>query len=315
MALKLPDRWIWDSWYVWDGDTCHAFYLCASRGLVDPERRHRYTNIGHAISKDLENWQVLPDALSPSDEPAFDSWTTWTGSTVLGDDGVWRMFYTGTSRETEGRIQRVGVAKSNDLSNWSKDTSFVLEADSRWYETLGQSAWPDEAWRDPWVYKSKEDGVWHMLVTARAKDGDLNQRGVVGHATSSDLESWEVQEPLSKPGQGFGQLEVLQYVEVDGVPLVVFCCGVNELSDDIRNAHGDITATFSVPVEAGVPWEFSEARPFEPLEIYAGRLIQRPTGEWVVLGFINERDGEFVGEICSPIAVSANAEIGLIRIA
>ena len=40
MALKLADRWVWDSWYVWDGDVCHAFYLCASKGLVDPNRRH-----------------------------------------------------------------------------------------------------------------------------------------------------------------------------------------------------------------------------------------------------------------------------------
>lgn len=314
MTLRLPDRWIWDSWYVWDGDDCHAFYLCASRGLGDPERRHRNTNIGHAVSKDLQNWTVLADAISPSEAPAFDSWTTWTGSTLRGDDGVWRMFYTGTSRESEGRIQQVGVAKSFDLITWEKDTEFSLSADARWYEKLGDSDWVDEAWRDPWVYKSNNDGLWHMLLTARAKEGAINQRGVIGHAISADLERWEVTEPLTKPGQGFGQLEVIQFVEVNEVPLLIFCCGANELGEDKRAQFGEITATFSAPVTPGEPWGVTNARPISPFEIYAGRVVQRPTGEWVFLGFVNEVDGKFVGEICNPITVSASKEKGLFRV-
>lgn len=314
MTLRLHDRWIWDSWYVWDGDVCHAFYLCASRGLGDPERRHRYTNIGHAISTDLVNWEVLADALSPSDEPAFDSWTTWTGSTVKGDDGLWRMFYTGTSRETEGRIQQIGVAKSDDLTIWHKDPEILIGADSRWYEKLGESEWVDEAWRDPWVFRSEHDGQWHMLITARSKSGQLNQRGIIGHAVSPDLESWEVVKPLSSPGQGFGQLEVLQYEIVNGVPIFVFCCGAGELSDELRQKFGDITATFSVVATQGLTANISEAKPFEPEHIYAGRLVQKPSREWVILGFVNEVNHEFVGEICNPIAVSADAERGLFRL-
>lgn len=115
MTIRLPDRWIWDSWYVWDGDVCHTFYLCASRALGDPNRRHRNVNVGHAISTDLVNWEIFPDALSPSESPAFDSWTTWTGSVVKGDDGRWWMYYTGTSREDGGDIQSVGAS---DCLHW-----------------------------------------------------------------------------------------------------------------------------------------------------------------------------------------------------
>lgn len=314
MSLKLADRWIWDSWYVWDGDVCHAFYLCASRALGDPERRHRNVNVGHAISQDLINWEVVADALAPEDNGTFDSWTTWTGSTIKGDDGVWRMFYTGSSRETQGRIQKIGVAKSDDLISWKKDPQFVLSADSRWYETLGDSDWVDEAWRDPWVYWSEEDNIWHMLVTARAKTGPLLDRGVVGHATSKDLESWDIQPPLSGPGQGFGQLEVLQYVVVDGVRLVVFCCGENELSAQTVEKFGAITSTFVLEVEPGTAWDFSNAKPFHPNHIYAGRLVQKPSGEWFLLGFVNEVNNHFVGEICDPIAVTASKNRGLIKI-
>ena len=36
--LRLPDAWVWDSWYLHDGDRHHAFYLKASRALLDPDR-------------------------------------------------------------------------------------------------------------------------------------------------------------------------------------------------------------------------------------------------------------------------------------
>lgn len=314
MAIALPDRWVWDSWYVWDGDTCHAFYLCASKGLVDPNRRHRNPNVGHAISKDLINWQVLPDALSPSESPAFDSWTTWTGSTVKGDDGRWWMYYTGTSREDGGDIQTVGVAVSDDLTHWEKlSTKPLVTADPTWYELLDKTIWHDQAWRDPWVFKSEVDNRWHMLVTARSKTGNPKTRGVMGHAVSDDMLNWTVLQPLSEPGDDFGQLEVFQYEVVDGVPIVIFCCGWRELSEARVESFGKRDATYSLVCDRNLEnLDFSAARPFEHNLVYAGRLVQNPEGEWFLLGFVNEVDGKFVGEICDPIPVTATFEQGLI---
>lgn len=314
MALRLPDRWVWDSWYVWDGDTCHAFYLCASRGLYDPIRRHRNTNIGHAISKDLVNWEILPDAISPSESPAFDSWTTWTGSCVRGDDGKWWMFYTGTSRETNGLVQTIGAAVSEDLVRWTKlDRNPLVFADGSLYEKLQDQTWHDEAWRDPWVFRYPGEKTWHMLVTARARNGVPAERGVMGHAVSEDLLEWTVLEPLSAPGQGFGHLEVFQYEVVDGVPLVIFCCGWRELSQERLQSFGKRDATYSVPAPQGLDRvDYTKARAFEANLVYAGRLVQKPSGEWFLLGFINEVDGEFVGEICDPIPVTSDPEVGLV---
>ena len=61
MSLQLPDKWIWDSWYVQVDGVTHAFYLHASRALGNPDRRHRHPIVGHAVSTDLVSWTVVQD--------------------------------------------------------------------------------------------------------------------------------------------------------------------------------------------------------------------------------------------------------------
>lgn len=334
MALELPDKWIWDSWFVFDGQRHHVFYLHASRALGDPNRRHRHPIIGHAISDDLTNWTVVQDAVIVSDElDAFDSWTTWTGSVIRADDGTWWMFYTGTSRADGGNRQTVGAATSKDLMVWQKVSDQALvKADFEWYEELNLDDWHDQAWRDPWVFRfpegvdtgaaavgvpagSKPSDVWHMLVTARANQGgDVRTRGVMGHATSTDLLNWTVHPPLSQPNQGFGQLEVYQFEVVDGVPIVFFCCGWRELSPERLAQFGQRDATYSVAVNADLTGiDFNRAKAFEHRLVYAARLVQDRSGGWNVIGFDNfDDDGNFVGRLCDPIPVTANTEDGIV---
>ena len=50
---------------------------------------------------------------APAEAPAWDDYTTWTGSVVQGDDGLWHLFYTGTSRSEDGLKQRIGHATSD----------------------------------------------------------------------------------------------------------------------------------------------------------------------------------------------------------
>src|SRR5690606_29346203 len=162
MPLALPDRWVWDFWFAHDGDDVHVFYLQAPRALGDPDRRHHNATIGHAVSRDLRTWEVLPDALGPGDGEEFDSLATWTGS-VMRHDGVWHRFYTGVSTAEGGAVQRVGLATSPDLLTWTKQ-GLLLEADDRWYERLHPGV-REEAWRDPWVWHEPTDGRFHMLLT------------------------------------------------------------------------------------------------------------------------------------------------------
>ena len=304
--FRLPSSWVWDFWFADDGEHFHLFFLKASRALHDPDRRHWRATIGHAVSSDLRSWTEVADAVVPSDGPSFDDLATWTGSVVQAPDGMWHMFYTGVDRASGGLVQRIGAAVSPDLHTWQRlpDAS-IVEADPRWYERLTDAQWPDEAWRDPWVFADPSGDGWHMLVTARANDGEPRDRGVVGHARSRDLSTWTVQPPLSKPGGGFGQLEVLQVADVDGRSVLLFSCMTPQLADSRLAADG-AGGIWAVNIEDHTgPFDISSAYRLHDESLYVGRLIQERDGRWVLLAFRNlVGRGEFGGEIVDPIPVT-----------
>ena len=311
--LRLADHWVWDSWGAHDGVHHHLFFLRASRALHDPDRRHLRASVGHARSTDLRSWELLPDALVAADSPAWDDQATWTGSVVRAPDGTWRMFYTGVSRAERGLVQRVGVATSDDLITWHRvGDGPLLEADPRWYEKLDLDAWIDEAWRDPYVFADPDGDGWHMLLTARVPDGDPRGRSVVGHATSPDLERWEVRPPLSTPA-GFGQLEVPQAVVVDGQPVLVFSCWPDRMAPDLRERWTG-GGVWVVPGESLTgPWDIAAATTFAHPSLYAARLVEERPGSWALLGFRDTEDGTFVGEITDPLPVVLDG--GTLRLA
>jgi beta-fructofuranosidase len=303
--LQLADAWTWDFWLADDGRSYHLYFLKAPRHLAHPDERHYNVAVGHAISPDLANWTVVSDAIAPSDGPAFDDIATWTGSVVRGPDGTWFMFYTGAGSAEHALKQRIGLATSADLYHWTRHPgSAVLESDPRWYEQLPDALWPDEAWRDPWVFADPGGDGWHMLLTARASHGPADQRGVIGHARSQDLIHWQAQPPLSRPGGGFGHLEVPQTEIVEGRPVLVFSCLAAELSSERRNA-GTGGGIWSLPSSSLLgPFNLTQAVRITDESLYSGRLIRDRAGRWVMLAFRNSGPGgHFIGELADPVPI------------
>ncbi|TAN29677.1 MAG: glycosyl hydrolase family 32 [Actinomycetota bacterium] len=304
--LRLPDAWTWDFWLADTGQEFHLFFLRASRALGAPDRRHYRASVGHAVSADLYNWSLLPDALVPGDRPAFDDIATWTGSVISGPDGLWYMYYTGISADEGGLVQRIGLSTSEDLIRWNRHPDFnVLGADSRWYEKLGESSWTSEAWRDPWVFWNPTDKMWHMFVTSRSNKGDEDSRGVVGHLLSNDLIHWEVTAPVSQPNCGFGVMEVMQVEEVEGRSVLLFSCPHPELSASKREkeTRGGIWVAVGDDLLGG--FDVANAHLLSDDRLYSGRLVRNRSGKWMLLAFHNQdANGEFVGEVSDPIPVT-----------
>lgn len=289
MAFSLEAHWVWDFWVADDGETFHLYYLRAPISLGDPDLRHRNARIGHATSPDLTEWTDHGEVLGPGVAGAFDETATWTGCVVRGDDGLWRMFYTGTvflEASSVRNIESIGMATSVDLSVWDKRDGFVLRAAGEYYEKLGDTAWADEAWRDPWVFRDPAGDGWHMLITARGKDADSAAGGVIGHAWSPDLDTWTVQPPLIEPSRRFPHLEVLQVAEVDGTPVVLFCATRSDGADGVWVATADALPRHA-PVDA--------ARLLLPAPGYAGRIVADRAGVPVLLAFSRDDSGAPIG--------------------
>lgn len=280
--------WVWDSWWAYDGpaDRHHLFFLHAPMALGDPELRHRHARIGHASSPDLVGWTSHP---APLPEPAagFDDLASWTGCAVH-DGREWWLFTTGLSRDDGGLVQRIGAARSSDLDHWER-TPLLLEADPAHYQRTC-AAWPEEAWRDPWVVRD-EHGTWHLYVTARDASGTRGC-GVVGHATSVDLVTWQVGPPLSAPTGIFEWLEVISVVRVESRWVLVFSC----LADQMSGAEPGSGGVWSVPVEGpGSPVDVAAAVRLSAEHRYAAHVVERG-GTSYLLGFCNQdEDGRFVG--------------------
>jgi len=306
VGLRLDGQWIWDSWLADDGEHYHMFFLKAPSATGDFSTRHARATVGHARSRDLVSWEVLPDALAPR-PGGWDDLAIWTGSVARGDDGTWRMYYTAIStRGHEMRDQRIGVVESEDLVSWRRvGDRPILEVDTRWYKSLEEDPEASETWRDPLVFRDPDGDGWHMLVTARAVGAGHRDDGVLAHARSADMLSWETGPPVTAPGAGFGQLEVPQVRVLDGTPVLVFTCHPLEMTEERRSRSGDY-CTWSVVGDSVLgPWDVAAAEPFraEPA-LFAAPLTRDRSGRWVFVGFRNlEPDGVDAFEIIDPVPV------------
>ena len=304
MVLALPDKWIWDGWYAHDGDRFHAFFLQAPKSLGDPELRHWSVTYGHATSDDLTNWTHLGTCFTRGDGHAWDDYTTWTGSVVQDDAGLWHLFFTGTGRAEKGLMQRVGDGLCLDLAG---DI----------YELQTPADWHDRAMRDPWVMRDPAGQGWCMYFTARvAGTGETNARGAIGFATSADLYTWTLQAPVFTGG--FGQLEVPQVLKAGDHWICLFCTADIHWSDAYKAdaPTPPVTGThYLIADDPRGPWSIAPG-PFldgsQPCKRYAARLVETPEG-LKILGFVDRPHGDFVGYITDPDPVAIGPD-GLLQV-
>lgn len=126
---------------------------------------------GHAISKDLVEWEHLPVALAPSEQ--YDNCGCFSGSAVVHNDTLY-LFYTGF---VDGKIPRQVQCMA-----FSKD-GFCFKKNNKNPIIGGFPAEGSYDFRDPKVWKHNDQ--WYMVV-GTSKDGI----GKIALYSSSDLEDW-----------------------------------------------------------------------------------------------------------------------------
>ena len=296
-----PDQYVWDFWTVQDQGVTHLFYLSAPRSLPDPEMRHANARCGHAVSRDLVHWTQLPIALEPGAAGSWDDRAIWTGSVCRAGDR-WAMLYTGTNWAEDGKIQRVGLAWSDDLISWNKDPANpVIEADPSRYLGQNQAHHQELAWRDPFLMPDPAGDGYLAYMTAQRRETGPGKPGCIALARSSDLRSWTVGEPVTEMDEFF-LMEIPQVIPWKGRYILVF----NADRSWVREGC-------DVPVATGAFYAVSDrcdggSRYAGPLAIGATnalfgiKLLPAPDGSPTAIGWRGyQPDGSFLGGITDPL--------------
>ncbi|MBI9102452.1 MAG: hypothetical protein JEY99_08565 [Spirochaetales bacterium] len=173
--------------------------------------------IAHGVSKDGFLWRRVKNPLFIGEPGDWDDDMIWTMHVSSDPDGpsAFRMFYTGLSRKEGGRIQRIGLARSNDLYHWEKVSSanYPISIKAPYYEETIKEGRHWVSCRDPFFYKENEKR--YLLVNARVPTGPLIRRGCIGIAveTTPDQFTWE--KPLYHPGM-YDDIEVPGLYKIEG---------------------------------------------------------------------------------------------------
>lgn len=321
MVLSLKDKWIWDFWLFQEGADWHVYFLQADNTLAHPDMRHLNVTQAHAVSTDLVNWTHKGTCLTPSRGPAFDDYTTWTGSVVKDDAGLYHLFYTGTSRADDAKKQRIGHATSTDLHSWQRvGDGFALDISGPDYEEYRPDFWHDRAFRDPWVIRDPAGDGWLMFMTARKPGPDeANACASIGLARSPDLYTWTLQPPVYAGGT-FGQMEVPQVFEHDGRWYCLFCNIHQHWSTSYLAGYPGkpVDGTHYLMADNPLgPWTVAPGEFFAgdlPCEFYAGKVVKHD-GKLFFMGFLDkDRDDNFIGKVSDPVPVKVDPATGLLSL-
>jgi len=288
---------MWDFWLVKKKGFYHIYYLQAPRSIKNPDVRHSVASVGHAVSKDLEIWKEDGTVLEAGWEGSWDDTSIWTGS-IIGKNEKYYMFYTSRSKREAGKIQRIGVAISEDLYVWKKyENNPVIEADLNWYEKVDISDEGLEHWRDPFIIYNSEDKFYYAFICARVNHGDYNGRGCIARAKSRDFLGWEVMSPATDAGN-FYEMEVPDLHFKNGRWYLLFTTSSTAYSEKHKKEIIPLTAQTGTLYYQSITLldKFTPIRDKEVLlstetQTYTARVIKDMYGDNVVLTWKIKAEG------------------------
>lgn len=285
--IKESRKTIGDVDVLFHDGTYHLFHL------VLPN--HDF--IAHAVSSDGFRWERVNNAVFIGDPGSWDDLMLWTMHVSKDPHvpGRWRMFYTGLSRQEQGRIQRIGMAVSDDLYAWRKspvnwparwerggatlvanqnsphdpDSCFPLEATGPHYESAEEEQRGWVSFRDPFF--SGQDSEGWLLTAARVTDGPLVRRGCVGRHREFAPGRFEAAPRLHHPGL-YDDIEVPNLIEIGGEHYLI---GSIREDAKIRYWHTDDLAK---------PWRSYHDNVLMAQGNYAGRVCRDDQG-WLLWNF------------------------------
>lgn len=270
--FRPADGWVGDVIPFEKDGRFYLFYLHERRELPKPG-----TPWSLVVTDDFVSFDDRGVSLASGDDSDED-FNAYTGSVVEGPDGLVHLFYTAQNPHLLGRdglpLQLVAHATSADgLTTWVKHPALTFGAPDG-YETAD--------WRDPFVFRDEQKGVWRMLVAARHEHGAPRRRGVIAELRSDDLNAWEPVAPFWDPRR---------YITQE-------CPDVFQWGDWWYLVYSEFSESFTTRYRMAKtpdgPWIVPELDSVDGRAYYAAKTAGRD-GRRFFFGWIATKDGEVDG--------------------
>lgn len=176
------------AWIKDDSGVYHLFFHTEDHGSG--------SYIEHYISTNLQNLDYVGPALHRNPD-GWDSHGLWAPH-IIRSGSTFFMFYTGVDGpgNDPGTRQRIGLATSSDLVNWTRyptnncpgtsGDGCVYECNECWTSWGEPPGSFNQQCRDPFVIRDSANQRWVMFATTKS----LNQYGVITVAYSTNLTDW-----------------------------------------------------------------------------------------------------------------------------
>ena len=209
----------WDTWYCKKRgtDEIHAFYLQLRRPGSNRTEVEE-ASLGHAVSTNLLDWTELPPIIPPEQPGKIGDLQSWTGSTIE-HEGRYYMFYTMRSSCDAYKIQRIGMAVSDDLMTWEKyEGNPIINPDPRWYNTEENPAVHGlVCCRDLMVVKHDEKLGYFGVFATRTITEEIQEGTVFAGAYTENFTDWEQTPPVyQSPDNKYSIVEMPDLYYMDG---------------------------------------------------------------------------------------------------
>lgn len=298
--LKAPKNWINDpNGFIYYKGVYHLFYQ-----YFPYSPRWGTMHWGHAVSRDLVNWEHLGVALFPTKHG--DQNGCFSGSAIEHDGSLY-LYYTGVHYHQPDpediHLCLNDKFESAQLMITSKDGFRFDNFDDKRVvippitdHNLGDKTHT----RDPKVWRGKD--AWYMVLGSKTADN----KGKLIFYKSKNLSDWEPVNTVSKES-GFGWMwECPDYFETEGGKvLVVSPMGI--LKEEGLEENQAICALVEFDEET-CTMEIPEAYQFLDygLDLYAPQTTKDEEGRRVLIAWLrmpSAVDGEWCGMFCIPRVV------------
>ena len=193
-------------------DTYHAFFQ------YTPEHPKKLVYWGHAMSKNLVNWEYLEPAILPDSHQ--DANGAYSGTAIATEEGV-ELWYTGNYKDpqTGEREATQCVVVTPDMKSYTKLVPPIIG-----HQPDGYTA----HFRDPQVWADPEvPGSYRMLLGVQRE----NETGATLLYRSSDLRTWECEGEMTFPDAN-GAFDAFGYMWE--------CPNLVRLSDEVTGEVRDV---------------------------------------------------------------------------